>query len=156
MFGDAHFDSHNFADRLMTRGPKEIACTAAASILVSPIVSILDKGILQQLSGSKPFLQAMAGATKEMVFQPKQFFGGLGFRLNAFIYFGTYAVANLSEMGLDERYIHDDAKDHQGWCLFGGKYWIVGVARFRLCAAVFDEYPKACHSYAHHWSFCGS
>jgi hypothetical protein len=30
----ALFDFHNFADRLMTRVPKEIACAAAASILV--------------------------------------------------------------------------------------------------------------------------
>ena len=46
-----------------------------------------------------------------LIFQrssPKTFFGGLSFRLTFAVYFGTYAVANLSEMLLDASQVTND------------------------------------------------
>lgn len=43
----------------------------------------------------------MGKATKQMFMEPKVFFTGLSFRLTFAVYFGTYAVANLSEAALD-------------------------------------------------------
>ena len=108
VFGDAHADSHNFAETVMQRAPKEVFCAGAASLLVSPIVSIIDKCIVQAGSGNEAFLKAIMSATKDMVVQPRQFFGGLSFVLTATVYFGTYATANLSELALDMRRVRDD------------------------------------------------
>jgi hypothetical protein len=108
IFGDAHADTHNFAETVMERAPKEIFCAAAASLLVSPIVSIIDKSIVTAGSGKGEFMKAIVSQSKEMVVQPRQFFGGLPFVMTALVYFGTYATANLSELGLDIQRVRDD------------------------------------------------
>lgn len=92
MFGDSSSETHHFMEKAMIRAPKEIGCALAASLLVSPMVSIIDKCIVQDVSGTKQFMTAIAGASKEMVFTPRAFFGGLSFRLTTIVYFGTYAV----------------------------------------------------------------
>eukprot|EP00934_Nitzschia_sp_Nitz4_P008393 Nitzschia sp. Nitz4//scaffold198_size39746//34150//35145//NITZ4_007607-RA/size39746-processed-gene-0.38-mRNA-1//1//CDS//3329540536//8383//frame0 len=108
MFGDFHADSHRFLEHALFRAPKEVGCAAAASLMVSPIVSIIDKCMVQDISGTLQFFKAIAGASQEMVFSPRKFFGGLSFRLTVVVYFGTYAVANLSELALDLRRIQKD------------------------------------------------
>lgn len=95
------------------RVPKELGCAFTASALVSPIVSIMDKAMVQEITGIGAFFGSMGTACKEMVFQPKQFFGGLSFRLTLIVYFGTYAVANLSEAGLDYYKIKEEEKRKQ-------------------------------------------
>lgn len=113
MFGDYRSDSHRFFEHAKERGPKEVGCAAAASLLVSPIVSIIDKCIVQDISGASQFMKAIGSASKEMVLSPRTFFGGLSFRLTVAVYFGTYAVANLSELALDIRRVRDDEKRKQ-------------------------------------------
>jgi len=113
IFGDYHADSHDFVERVATRGPKEVACAAAASALVSPLVSVIDKCIVQDISGTGKFMQAITKASAEMFTQPKAFFGGLAFRLTFAVYFGTYAVANLSELALDVNRVRGDEKRKQ-------------------------------------------
>jgi hypothetical protein len=108
MFGGAHADSHNFAETVMERAPKEVFCAAAASLLVSPIVSIFDKSIVTAGSGKGEFLKAIMSQSKEMIVQPRQCFGGLPFVLTALVYFGTYTTANLSELALDVKKIRYD------------------------------------------------
>ena len=103
IFGDAH--SHHFEELALERAPKEIACAFAASFLVSPMVSIIDKCIVQDISSGGQFINAMKVATKEMIYNPRAFVSGLSFRLTVAVYFGTYAVANLSEMFLDIKQI---------------------------------------------------
>lgn len=89
---------------------KEVACAFTASFLVSPLVSIIDKAIVQEISGIKSLMVSMGGACKEMVLKPKTFFTGLSFRLTFGVYFGTYAVANLSEALLDKYRVEGDDK----------------------------------------------
>jgi hypothetical protein len=108
LFGDFHADTHHFIEQAKTRGPKEILCAASASALVSPLVSIIDKCLVQDITGTSQFMRAVSGATKEMFLTPGKFFGGLSFRLTFAVYFGTYAVANLSELALDMKKITDD------------------------------------------------
>lgn len=110
IFGDYHADTHHFIESTLSRAPKEVGCALAASLLVSPLVSIIDKCIVQDISGSSGFAKAMKQASVEMVTQPRKFFGGLSFRLTAIVYFGTYAVANLSELALDAYGVVDDEK----------------------------------------------
>lgn len=46
-------------------------------------------------------MKSMGVACQEMVVKPKLFFNGLSFKMTFLVYFGTYAVANLSEAALD-------------------------------------------------------
>eukprot|EP00527_Entomoneis_sp_CCMP2396_P000932 CAMPEP_0198143156 /NCGR_PEP_ID=MMETSP1443-20131203/5910_1 /TAXON_ID=186043 /ORGANISM="Entomoneis sp., Strain CCMP2396" /LENGTH=310 /DNA_ID=CAMNT_0043806325 /DNA_START=22 /DNA_END=954 /DNA_ORIENTATION=- len=107
-FGDSHFNTHQFIETATQRAPKELGCAFAASLLVSPLVSIIDKSIVQ--AGQGGLMKAMAAQTREMMFQPKTFFGGLSFRLTFVVYFGTYAVANLAELMLDVSKVEDDVE----------------------------------------------
>jgi hypothetical protein len=109
-FGDYHADTHEFIETAAQRAPKEIGCALAASLLVSPLVSIIDKCIVQEIGGTAAFMTAIGNATKEMIYTPKTFFGGLSFRMTAAVYFGTYAVANLSELALDVNKVRGDDK----------------------------------------------
>jgi hypothetical protein len=98
---DAKADTHQFLEGPYARVPKELGCAFTASLLVSPLVSIIDKAIVQEISCVRSLTSSMFNASKEMVLQPKTFFNGLSFRLTFAVYFGTYAVANLSEAALD-------------------------------------------------------
>lgn len=98
---DASAFTHQFLEGPYARVPKEIGCAFTASFLVSPLVSIIDKAIVKEITGIGSLVKDMGFACKEMVMQPKVFFNGLSFRLTFIVYFGTYAVANLSEAALD-------------------------------------------------------
>mmetsp|Transcript_10138 Transcript_10138/g.23459 ORF Transcript_10138/g.23459 Transcript_10138/m.23459 type:complete len:321 (-) Transcript_10138:181-1143(-) len=101
------------AEQRWARAPKEVACALAASVLVSPLVSVIDKCMVQDIPGIGAFFRAAGSACSDMVYKPKQFFGGLSFRLTVVVYFGTYAVANLSEWVLDEMKVKDDTQRKQ-------------------------------------------
>jgi hypothetical protein len=75
---------------------------------VSPIVSIIDKAIVQEISGAGHLMRSMGNASRELFLQPRAFFSGLGFRLTFVVYFGTYAAANCSEAALDFYKVKDE------------------------------------------------
>ena len=113
IFGDYHADSHDFVERVATRGPKEVACAAAASALVSPLVAVIDKSIVQEIGSAGQFMKIITKQSMEMFTNPKTFFGGLAFRLTFAVYFGTYAVANLAELALDVNKVRGDEQRKQ-------------------------------------------
>jgi hypothetical protein len=98
LLADASAFTHQFLEGPYSRAPKELGCAFTASLMVSPLVSIIDKAMVQ--SGVQ-LLPAMATSTRKMFTRPKAFFSGLSFRLTFIVYFGTFAVANLSEAALD-------------------------------------------------------
>lgn len=112
-FADSAFDSHEFLEGPYMRIPKELGCAFAASALVTPIVSIMDKAMVQEITGVGVMFGAMGSACKEMVFQPKKFFGGLSFRLTLVVYFGTFGVANVAEAALDFYRIREEERRKQ-------------------------------------------
>jgi len=112
-FGDSHFNSHEFVEDAKVRAPKEIGCAFAASFLVSPLVSIIDKCIVKDIGTTSQLLKNMGVAAREMIFQPKQFLTSKPFVLTFAVYFGTYAVANLSELALDANKVTDDERRKQ-------------------------------------------
>uniref|UniRef100_A0A7S1UU47 Uncharacterized protein n=1 Tax=Grammatophora oceanica TaxID=210454 RepID=A0A7S1UU47_9STRA len=105
---DASFTAHEFLEGPYARVPKEIGCAFTASLLVSPLVSIIDKAIVQEITGVGSLMKSMGVACKEMVVKPKIFFNGLSFKMTFLVYFGTYAVANLSEAALDYYQTRDE------------------------------------------------
>lgn len=111
---DASAFTHQFLEGPGARVPKELGCAFTASFLVSPLVSIIDKAIVQEIAGVGQLMRTMGQASKEMVLQPKAFFNGLSFRLTFLVYFGTYAVANCSEAALDLYKIQEE-KTRKTW-----------------------------------------
>jgi len=101
-FADSSADSHHFIEPWYARAPKEIGCALAASLLVSPMVSVIDKCIVQDVNGIWPLMRVIGKESIEALKNPRKFSGTLSFRLTVIVYFGTYAVANLSELALDE------------------------------------------------------
>lgn len=104
LLSNASADTHQFVDGPYSRIPKELGCAFAASLIASPLVSIIDKAMVEEITGIRSLMNSMGGAFKQMLVQPKAFYGGLSFRLTFAVYFGTYAVANLSEAALDYNY----------------------------------------------------
>jgi hypothetical protein len=112
-FTAATHEAHQFLDGPFVRVPKELGCAFAASALVSPIVSIMDKAMVQEIKGIVAFFGSIGVACKEMICTPKKFFGGLSFRLTLFVYFGTYAVANCCEAALDFYNVREEQRRKQ-------------------------------------------
>lgn len=107
---DARSDAHEFLETPWLRAPKEVGCALSASLLVSPLVSIIDKAMVQPVTGATQFMKAVGSASGELVKQPKAFFNGISFRLTTVVYFGTYAAANLSELYLDRCEVLEEKK----------------------------------------------
>jgi len=127
---DASAYTHQFLEGPYARVPKELGCAFTASFLVSPLVSIIDKAIVQEIAGVSHLMRTMGNASKEMVLQPRTFFNGLSFRLTFLVYFGTYAVANCSEAALDYYKIQDE-KVRKTWKVSMASTANVGLLAWR-------------------------
>ncbi|KAF2846482.1 hypothetical protein T440DRAFT_558094 [Plenodomus tracheiphilus IPT5] len=66
----------------------------AAGVLVAPIITMIDKGIMENASGANTLGDSLKKSVKEMVRKPGVFFGGRPFVLIFTLYFGTYLTAN--------------------------------------------------------------
>jgi len=127
---DASPFTHQFLEGPYSRVPKELGCAFTASFLVSPLVSIIDKAIVKEISGIGSLMMDMGAATKEMIVKPRAFFNGLSFRLTFIVYFGTYAVANLSEAALDYYKIKDE-ETRKGWKVSMASIANIGLLAWR-------------------------
>lgn len=83
------------------RWTKELMCAGVSALLVSPLVSIIDKAVVKDVTGFAPMVRAMKEAVRRMVLQPRIFFISPPFVMTAIVYGGTYTAANLSEAALD-------------------------------------------------------
>lgn len=108
-FGDSRYSTRQFVETWTVRAPKEIGCAFAASFLVSPLVSIIDKCVVN-VTSTRKLLTAMGNATTDMIVAPSTFFGSKAFTMTFAVYFGTYTVANLSEVMLDRNRVTDDER----------------------------------------------
>jgi hypothetical protein len=129
-FSDSNSETHHFLEPLKERTPKELGCAFAASFLVSPLVSIIDKAIVQEIAGVGHLMRIMGSATKDMVLSPRVFLSGLSFRLTFAVYFGTYAVANMSEAVLDCYKVKDE-KERKTWKVSMASTANVGLLAWR-------------------------
>jgi hypothetical protein len=127
---DAKPETHHFLEPLKERAPKELSCALAASFLVSPLVSIIDKAIVQEIAGVGQLMRSMGTATKGMIWSPRAFLGGLSFRMTFGVYFGTYAVANMSEAFLD-CYEVEAERERKAWKVSMASTANVGLLAWR-------------------------
>ncbi|KAF2662356.1 hypothetical protein K491DRAFT_584941 [Lophiostoma macrostomum CBS 122681] len=66
----------------------------AAGVLVAPIITAIDKGIIENASGRSTLGDSLRASLKQMVGRPTAFFGSKPFGLIFALYFGTYLTAN--------------------------------------------------------------
>ncbi|KAH9869067.1 hypothetical protein J1614_008144 [Plenodomus biglobosus] len=66
----------------------------AAGVLVAPIITMIDKGIMENASGANTLGDSLRKSLKEMVTKPQKFVGSKPFALIFTLYFGTYFTAN--------------------------------------------------------------
>ncbi|KAF1980158.1 hypothetical protein BU23DRAFT_576218 [Bimuria novae-zelandiae CBS 107.79] len=66
----------------------------AAGVLVAPIITMIDKGIIENASGRNTLGESLKNSAKELLLRPHRFLGSKPFALIFSLYFGTYLTAN--------------------------------------------------------------
>lgn len=74
-------------------GADAVAASAAA-VLVAPLITAIDRGIIENASGRRTLGESLRASLGEVVRRPVRFFGGRPFGLIFMLYFGTYLTAN--------------------------------------------------------------
>ncbi|KAF3039819.1 hypothetical protein E8E11_004028 [Didymella keratinophila] len=66
----------------------------AAGALVAPVITMIDKGIMENASGRNTLSESLKKSAREMLVKPHRFVGSKPFVLVFSLYFGTYLTAN--------------------------------------------------------------
>ncbi|KAL8698375.1 MAG: hypothetical protein Q9201_006610 [Fulgogasparrea decipioides] len=78
--------------------PSRIASDAASAVcaagLVAPLITILDRGIMENASGRSPLMSSISSSFRALFSRPHTFLASRPFRLISTVYFSTYLVAN--------------------------------------------------------------
>ncbi|CBX90976.1 hypothetical protein IAQ61_002445 [Plenodomus lingam] len=69
----------------------------AAGVLVAPVITMIDKGIMQNASGANTLGGSLQKSAAEMLRRPLKFVGSRPFLLVFTLYFGTYMTANTTD-----------------------------------------------------------
>ncbi|KAF8416985.1 hypothetical protein EV426DRAFT_707046 [Tirmania nivea] len=72
----------------------DAASAAAAAALVAPLITIIDRGIMENASGKRPLAKSVRAGLAEMVKRPHRFLWSRPFALVFMLYSGTYLTAN--------------------------------------------------------------
>lgn len=84
------WNTKNLGQRLIV----DAACAATAGGLVAPIVSIIDKAIMENASGKNPLMTSIKTSLTHLLLKPHQFLTSKPFALILMVYGGTYLSAN--------------------------------------------------------------
>ncbi len=79
----------------------ETVAATVASVLVSPLVSIIDQSIVKRVTTEAPLGRVMMDEFKFMVQKPRAFASSPTFVMTVIVYWGTYMAANLSQVFAD-------------------------------------------------------
>ncbi|USW54203.1 hypothetical protein Slin15195_G075220 [Septoria linicola] len=85
------WNTKNLSSRLMV----DAGCAAAAGFLVAPIVSMVDKAIMENASGKRPLMQSIKASVSQLLFRPHAYVTSKPFALILMVYGGTYLSANF-------------------------------------------------------------
>ncbi|PVI06272.1 hypothetical protein DM02DRAFT_487197, partial [Periconia macrospinosa] len=80
--------------RLGLRVGIDAAAAASAGVLVAPLITMIDKGIIENASGRCSLKESLKTSFWELARRPLGFWGGRPFWLVMTLYFGTYFTAN--------------------------------------------------------------
>ncbi|KAF2798134.1 hypothetical protein K505DRAFT_234009 [Melanomma pulvis-pyrius CBS 109.77] len=93
MAKEAEIKSWN-TSKLGLRIGADALAASAAGVLVAPIITMIDKGIIENASGRNTLGDSLKSSLKELVSRPHRFLGSKPFALIYMLYFGTYFTAN--------------------------------------------------------------
>ncbi|KAL9584680.1 MAG: hypothetical protein Q9212_001963 [Teloschistes hypoglaucus] len=79
---------------LSSRTAADAASAACAAGLVAPLITILDRGIIENASGRSKLLTSISTSFRALFTRPHIFLASRPFRLISLVYFSTYFVAN--------------------------------------------------------------
>ncbi|KAF2637498.1 hypothetical protein P280DRAFT_552171 [Massarina eburnea CBS 473.64] len=80
--------------RLGLRVGVDAIAAATSGVLVAPIVTMIDKGIMENASGRRTLGDSLKSSAQELVTKPWRFVGSKPFALIFCLYLGTYFTAN--------------------------------------------------------------
>jgi hypothetical protein len=79
---------------LTSRLGVDAMCAAAAGGLVAPVITIIDRAIVENASGKRPMMESFKASLGKLLLQPHHFLVSRPFRLIFMLYGGTYLTAN--------------------------------------------------------------
>ncbi|KAJ4360430.1 uncharacterized protein N0V89_000992 [Didymosphaeria variabile] len=80
--------------KLGSRVGVDALSAGAAGVLVAPIITMIDKGIIENASGRNTLGESLKNSAWELLLKPHRFLGSKPFVLIFSLYFGTYFTAN--------------------------------------------------------------
>ncbi|KAF2684527.1 hypothetical protein K458DRAFT_338676 [Lentithecium fluviatile CBS 122367] len=72
----------------------DAVAAASAGVLVAPVITMIDKGIIENASGRNTLGESLKKSARELLLRPHRFLGSKPFALIFALYFGTYFTAN--------------------------------------------------------------
>ncbi|KAH6612094.1 hypothetical protein C7974DRAFT_323497 [Boeremia exigua] len=81
-------------NKLGLRLGSDALAACAAGTLVAPIITMIDKGIMENASGRNTLGESLKTSARELLLKPHRFLGSRPFVLIFSLYFGTYFTAN--------------------------------------------------------------
>ncbi|KAI9817941.1 MAG: hypothetical protein M1832_004561 [Thelocarpon impressellum] len=81
--------------QLGLRLASDAGAAALAAVLVAPLITIIDRGIIENASRRDTLAGSVRASLREMLLRPHRFFLSRPFGLVSMLYFGTYATANV-------------------------------------------------------------
>ena len=85
----------------------DLLAAGTAGLAVSPLISMIDRAIMEAASGRSPSLRAsLARSARGLLARPHRFLLALPHRLVLALYAGTYAAANLLDTAASVSYTH--------------------------------------------------
>ncbi|KAF2437843.1 hypothetical protein P171DRAFT_372965 [Karstenula rhodostoma CBS 690.94] len=80
--------------KLGLRVGADALAAGSAGVLVAPIITMIDKGIIENASGRNTLGESLKKSARELFVSPHRFLGSKPFALIFTLYFGTYFTAN--------------------------------------------------------------
>lgn len=88
----------------------DVASAATASLLVAPVICVIDQSIVRKAATGASLPQALLNAAKPILFQPHRFFVSKPFLLIFSVYGSTYLTANTLDTAINT--IQDKKASH--------------------------------------------
>ena len=92
--GKSEEDGRWNTDKLGTRLGVDLMCAATSGGLVAPLITIIDKCIIENASGKRPMMASIRASLSTLLLRPHHFLVSRPFRLILMLYAGTYLTAN--------------------------------------------------------------
>ncbi|KAK3678388.1 hypothetical protein LTR78_001685 [Recurvomyces mirabilis] len=84
------WNTKNLSSRIMV----DAACAATAGGMVAPLISMIDKAIIENASGKRQMMDSLKASFSTLLFRPHRYLTGKPFLLILMLYSGTYLTAN--------------------------------------------------------------